>query len=38
LGRGSIFTLDGENHSGAETCSQSFGPENAIFTVYIQLG
>ena len=38
LGRGSIFTLDGENHGVAETCSQSFGPEIAIFTVYIQLG
>jgi hypothetical protein len=33
LGRGSIFNLDGENHGGAETCSQSFGPEIAIFTV-----
>ena len=38
LERDSPFVLDGENHSGAETCSQSFGPENAIFTVHIQFG
>ena len=38
LGRGSILTLDGENRRGADTCSQSFGLENAIFKVYIQLG
>jgi len=38
LGRGCICTLDGENQSGTESCSQSFGKENAIFTVYILLG
>ena len=38
LGWGRIFTLDGGNHSGVETCSQTFGPENAIFTVQVQLG
>jgi hypothetical protein len=38
LGRGSPFILYGGNPSGAEKCSQSFGPEKATFTVYIQLG
>jgi len=35
LERISPFILDGEKHSGAETCGQSFGLENAIFTAHI---
>ena len=38
MDRGTPFVHDGENHRVAETCSQSFGPENAKFTVHIQLG
>ena len=38
LGRGCPFAPDSEHHSGAESSSQSFSPENIIFTIQVQIG
>jgi len=38
LGRSCPFTPDSDHHRGAEFCSQSFSPENAIFTIEVQFG
>jgi len=38
LGRSCPFATDREKHSGTESCSQSFSPENAIITIEVKFG
>ena len=38
LGRGGLCIPDSEHHSGTESCSQSFSPDDAIFTNEVLFG